>query len=105
MSGDLILGTLLVVTLVNIARCLSTLRALIYMMREANPLLYQQVDGGFFNAQKGLTKQVRLYQYLKNREYVHHHDDVFTAKCDKVRSLFMLSIGLFAVTVFLAFGV
>ncbi|MGB2079166.1 MAG: universal stress protein UspB [Vibrio sp.] len=105
-SGDIILGTLLVVTLINLARCLTALRALIYIMREAHPLLYQQVDGaGFFSSQRNMNKQVRLYHYLKTREYMHHHDEVFTRKCDKVRELFILTIALFCVTVVLAFWV
>lgn len=48
-SGDTILFALMVVTGVNMIRYLTALRSLIYIMREAHPLLYQQVDGnGFF---------------------------------------------------------
>jgi universal stress protein B len=47
-SGDTILFALLIVTVVNVARYFTTLRSLIYIMREAHPLLYQQVDGPGF---------------------------------------------------------
>jgi universal stress protein B len=75
-------------------------------MREAHPLLYQQVDGGgFFTTHGNMTKQVRLYSYLKTKEYHHHHDPVFTGKCDRVRELFILSSGLLSVTLLMAFFV
>lgn len=47
-SGDTILFALMVVTGVNMIRYLTALRSLIYIMREAHPLLYQQVDGNGF---------------------------------------------------------
>jgi universal stress protein B len=103
-SADLILFSLMSVTLVNVARYLTALRSLIYIMREAHPLLYQQVDGpGFFSANGNMAKQVRLYHYLKSKEYLHHHDEVFTGKCERVRQLFVLSVALLGVTMFGAF--
>ncbi|MGX9418584.1 universal stress protein UspB [Vibrio sp. RC27] len=103
-SVDLILFTLMLVTLVNFARYLTTLRSLIYIMREAHPLLYQQVDGrGFFSTHGNMTKQVRLFHYLKSKEYLHHHDELFIGKCERVRQLFVLSMSLFGVTMFGAF--
>lgn len=103
-SVDLILFTLMLVTLVNVARYLTALRSLIYIMREAHPLLYQQVDGpGFFSASGNVAKQVRLYHYLKSKEYLHHHDTVFTGKCERVRQLFVLSMALMGVTMLAAF--
>ncbi len=103
-SGDTILFTLLLVSSINMARYLTALRALIYIMREAHPLLYQQVDGGgFFTTHGNVTKQVRLFHYLKSREYLNHHDPVFIGKCNKVRGLFSLTALLLSVTVFIAF--
>jgi universal stress protein B len=103
-SADLILFSLMFVTLVNVARYLTTLRSLIYIMREAHPLLYQQVDGpGFFSANGNMAKQFRLYHYLKSREYLHHHNQVFISKCEHVRQLFLLSISLLGVTMLAAF--
>ena len=68
------------------------------------PLLYQQVDGGgFFTTHGNMTKQVRLFSYIKSKEYHHHHDEVFTAKCDRVRKLFILSSALLGVTLLASF--
>ncbi|WP_375752110.1 universal stress protein UspB [Vibrio sp. HN007] len=98
-SGDTVLFALMVVLCVNLARYLSALRSLIYVMREAHPLLYQQVDGGgFFTAHGNVTKQVRLFSYIRDREYLHHHDPVFLKKCEKVRELFILFVSLLGVT-------
>ena len=103
-SGDTILMALLLVTVVNVARCFTALRSLIYIMRQAHPLLYQQVDGpGFFSPHGNVTKQVRLYHYLKSREYLHHHDEVFTGKCERVRQLFILCSALLGVDMLAAF--
>jgi len=102
-SGDTILFALTLVTVVNVARYLTALRSLIYIMREAHPLLYQQVDGGgFFTTHGNMSKQVRLYHYLKTKEYHHHHDHLFTEKCDRVRELFVLSVVLLIVTLMAA---
>ena len=103
-SGDTILLGLMIVTGINIVRYLTALRSLIYIMREAHPLLYQQVDGrGFFSIQGNVTKQVRLYHYLKSKEYHHHHDPIFTGKCSRVRELFVLCCALVMVTSLAAF--
>ncbi|WPC74070.1 universal stress protein UspB [Vibrio porteresiae] len=98
-NGDTILFALLIVTLINLARYFSALRSLLYIMRDAHPLLYQQVDGrGFFSTQGNWAKQVRLYHYIKSKEYHHHHDELFMMKCDRVRELFILCITLLVVT-------
>jgi len=103
-NADTVLFTLMMVTLVNMARYLTALRSLIYIMREAHPLLYQQVDGnGFFTTHGNVAKQVRLFHYLKSKEYHHHHDEVFTGKCERVRELFILSTSLLGVTMLAAF--
>ncbi len=103
-SGDTIIFTLMIVVSVNLARYLSALRSLIYVMREAHPLLYQQVDGGgFFTTHGNVMKQVRLFHYLKDREYINHHDEVFIAKCSKVRETFILFIALIGVTLLASF--
>lgn len=100
-SEDTVLFALMLITLINVVRYLTALRTLIYIMREAHPLLYQQVDGpGFFRAHGNVSKQVRLYHYLKSKEYLHHHDEVFITKCEKVRQLFTLSCALVLVTMF-----
>ena len=101
--SDTVLFALMMVTLVNMARYFTALRSLIYIMREAHPLLYQQVDGnGFFTTHGNMAKQVRLFHYIKSREYHHHHDEVFTGKCERVRELFILSTSLLGVTLLAA---
>ena len=103
-SGDTIIFTLMIITCVNLARYLTALRSLIYVMREAHPLLYQQVDGGgFFTTHGNVVKQVRLFHYIKDREYSNHHDEVFVEKCTKVRELFSLFIALIGVTLLASF--
>lgn len=100
-NGDTILFTLMLILCINLARYLTALRSLIYIMREAHPLLYQQVDGGgFFTTHGNMVKQVRLFHYIKEREYLHHHDPVFIGKCTKVRELFILFVSLLGVTLF-----
>ncbi|MCC4800819.1 universal stress protein UspB [Enterovibrio norvegicus] len=97
MSGDALIIAIFFVTLANILRYFSSLRALLSMMREANPLLYQQMHRGnnnFFSSQGDISRQKRLYHYIRSQEYLHHHDDAFIAKCNKVRHLFILSTAL-----------
>ncbi|MFV0574606.1 MAG: universal stress protein UspB [Vibrio sp.] len=103
-SAETLLTALAIVTFINFARYITALRSLIFIMREAHPLLYQQVDGrGFFSTHSNFPKQVRLYHYLKSKEYLHHHEEVFIHKCDKVRDLFVLTSGLALLTLFMAF--
>lgn len=95
MSGDALIIAVFFVTLINILRYLSSLRVLMLMMREANPLLYQQVHragGNFFSSQDNISRQKRLYHYIRCQEYLHHHDHAFIKKCNKVRHLFLLSV-------------
>ncbi|ELK2896843.1 universal stress protein UspB [Escherichia coli] len=51
---------LCVVCIVNMARYFSSLRALLVVLRNCDPLLYQYVDGGgFFTSHGQPNKQVR----------------------------------------------
>ncbi|MFD2179765.1 universal stress protein UspB [Veronia pacifica] len=110
MSGDAIIIAIFSVLLVNIIRYVSSLRVLLTMMREANPLLYQQVARGsnFFSPQGDISRQKRLYHYIRSQEYLHHHDGAFIAKCNKVRHLFVLmlclSVALVVTLFFVAFS-
>ncbi|KMV28960.1 universal stress protein UspB [Photobacterium swingsii] len=91
-SGDALLLALFMVAVVNVSRYVSTLRTLLAIMRECDPLLYQQVDGrGFFSSQGNVSKQIRLFHYIRSQQYHKHHDPVFMAKCIKVRRLFILA--------------
>ncbi len=105
MSGDALIIAVFFTLVVNIARYLSSLRVLMVMMREANPLLYQQMHraGNFFSSQGDISRQKRLYHYIRCQEYLHHHDRAFIDKCNKVRHLFILSLamtGLLVLTFF-----
>ncbi|WP_194090538.1 universal stress protein UspB [Vibrio hibernica] len=103
-SADTLLIAFTLVTAINLVRYLTALRSLIFIMREAHPLLYQQVDGrDFFHTNGNVSKQVRLFHYLKSRDYLNHYEPVFIAKCAKVRDLFMLSAGLLGLTLLMAF--
>ncbi|HIF9225431.1 TPA: universal stress protein UspB [Photobacterium damselae] len=103
-SGDAFLLALFLVAAVNTARYVSTLRTLLMVMRECDPLLYQQVDGsGFFKSQGNVSKQIRLFHYIRSHQYEKHHDPVFIAKCIKVRRLFILASSfmlLFFISIF-----
>lgn len=102
MSGDAFLFALFLVAVVNTFRYISTLRTLLVVMRECDPLLYQQVDGrGFFSSQGNVSKQIRLFHYIRSEQYTKHHDPVFMAKCIKVRKLFVLA-STFMITFFIA---
>lgn len=48
-SGDTILFALMLVTAINVARYVTALRSLIYIMREAHPLLYHKSMGAAFS--------------------------------------------------------
>ncbi|MGL5005962.1 MAG: universal stress protein UspB [Plesiomonas sp.] len=86
---------LLLISIVNIARYISSLKVLLFIMRESDPYLYLQVDGrGFFRATGVLSKQIRLFHYLREQRYLSHHDPLFIDKCAKVRQLFMLTSSL-----------
>nr|WP_198532390.1 universal stress protein UspB [Salinivibrio sp. IB643] len=99
MNGDILIVAVFTVTVINIARYVSSLRALVVMLRDANPLLYQQIcrrESNFFtlSPQGDISRQKRLYQYIRSQEYLHHHDAVFVGKCNKVRHLFTLNVAL-----------
>lgn len=91
-SGDALLFALFLVAVINVSRYVSTLRTLLAIMRECDPLLYQQVDGpGFFTSHGNVSKQIRLFHYIRGQQYQNHHDQVFMQKCVKVRKLFVLA--------------
>ena len=71
---------LCVVCIVNMARYFSSLRALLVVLRNCDPLLYQYVDGGgLFLPSHGPTptNRVRLVWYIYAQRYRDHHDDEF----------------------------
>ncbi|MGL5759506.1 universal stress protein UspB [Plesiomonas sp.] len=86
---------LLLISVVNIARYISSLKVLLFVMRESDPYLYLQVDGrGFFRTTGVISKQIRLFHYLREQRYLSHHDPLFIEKCAKVRQLFIFTSSL-----------
>ncbi|CAH0532232.1 Universal stress protein B [Vibrio stylophorae] len=102
-QGDALFLALLLIAVLNGVRCISSLKSLLVVMRDAHPMLYLQVDGrGFFSTHANYGKQVRLVGYLISRQYQGHHDSCFVTKCDKVRQLFLITIAMFT---FMLFGI
>ena len=90
---------LCVVCIVNMARYFSSLRALLVVLRNCDPLLYQYVDGGAFTSPGQPNKQVRLVWYIYAQRYRDHHDDEFIRRCERVRRQFILTSALWSVVV------
>lgn len=86
---------LCVVWMVNMARYFSSLRALLVVLRDCDPLLYQYVDGsGFFTSHGQPNKQIRLVRYIFSQRYIEHHDPEFIRRCQRVRGQFVLTSSL-----------
>lgn len=86
---------LCVICVVNLARYLSSLRALLFVLRGCDPLLYQYVDGsGFFTSHGQPRKQIRLVSYIFSQRYTEHHDPEFIRRCERVRGQFLLTLSL-----------
>ena len=61
-SGDALLVAIFVVATVNTCRYISTLRSLLVVMRDCDPLLYQQVVGrGFFHRKVTLVNRFAYF--------------------------------------------
>ena len=86
---------LCVVCVINMARYFSSLRALLFVLRGCDPLLYQYVDGGgFFTSHGQPSKQIRLVRYIFAQRYNEHHDPEFIRRCQRVRGQFVLTSSL-----------
>jgi len=91
-NSDLIFLAFFIITSINLARSISSLRCLLYIMREIDPLLYQRVNGRvFFKTEGNYSKQMQLFHYIRRNEHMHHFDNNFIARCEKVKQLFTLS--------------
>src|SRR5471032_2026453 len=83
------------VFVVNILRYYFSLRALLVVLRDCDPLLYQYVDRrGFFTTHGQPSKQIRLVSYIYAQRYTDHHDPEFIRRCERVRGQFMLTTAL-----------
>ncbi|MBG6246289.1 universal stress protein UspB [Candidatus Symbiopectobacterium sp. 'North America'] len=86
---------LCIVCVINMARYYSSLRVLLMILRDCDPLLYQYVDGGgFFTSHGQPSKQIRLVRYIYAQRYLEHHDEEFMRRCERVRCQFMLTSAL-----------
>ncbi|MFP1727582.1 MULTISPECIES: universal stress protein UspB [Lonsdalea] len=86
---------LCIICVINMARYYSSLRVLLLVLRDCDPLLYQYVDGrGFFTAHGQPSKQLRLVRYIYSQRYLDHHDPEFIRRCERVRGQFLLTSAL-----------
>ena len=86
---------LCLVCLINMVRYLSSLHALLIVLRGCDPMLYHHVDGGcFFTSHGDPVKQVRLVRYICSQRYRDHHNDEFIRRCEWVRSQVILTSAL-----------
>ncbi|KXO12916.1 Universal stress protein B [Moritella sp. JT01] len=91
-NSDLIFIAFSIITLVNIARAVSSLRCLLYRMKDIDPLLYQRVNGRiFFSTEGNYSKQMQLFHYIRRDEHLHHFDEYFIYRCNKVKKIFTLA--------------
>ncbi|WFQ79001.1 universal stress protein UspB [Xenorhabdus sp. SF857] len=80
------------ICIINIMRYCSSLRVLLSILRESDPMLYQSVDGnGFFKANGQFNKQIRLVHYINSQSYLNHHDPDVILLCERMRKQFILT--------------
>ena len=90
-----VVWVLLLISVVNIARYIYIRKVRLFFLGGSDPYLYFEVDGpGFYLPQGVLSKQIRLFHYLREQRYVSHHDPLFIEKCAKVRQLFIFTSSL-----------
>ena len=91
-NSDLIFIAFFIITLINVARAISSLRCLLYRMKDIDPLLYQRVNGRvFFKTEGNYSKQMQLFHYIRRDEHKDHFDENFSDRCDKVKKVFTLA--------------
>lgn len=94
-SAFALFWALCIVCVINMAGYYSSLRVLLMILRDCDPLLYQYVDGGgFFTSHRQPSKQIRLVRYIYAQRYLEHHDEEFMRRCERVRGQFMLTSAL-----------
>ncbi|EKT56114.1 universal stress protein UspB [Providencia burhodogranariea] len=81
---------LCILCIINMMRYFSSLRVLLYILRDTDPLLYQSVDGnGFFTTHGQFNKQLKLIRYINNKQYLDHFDSEVIRRCDRIRNQFL----------------
>lgn len=90
-SSNILFWALFILLLITILRYLSSVRALLFILRQSDPQLYHSVNGNrFFTLTVPLTKQLKLVSYINHRLYYgHHHPDV-VLRCERIRKQFIL---------------
>lgn len=82
---------LCILCIINMMRYFSSIRVLLSILRESDPLLYLSVDGnGFFTTHGQLNKQLRLVRYINNKQYLEHYNPEVILRCERIRKQFML---------------
>ncbi|MDX7987334.1 universal stress protein UspB [Xenorhabdus sp. 12] len=80
------------ICIVNMLRYFSSLRVLLSLLRQSDPMLYQSVGGnGFFTASGQFSKQIRLVRYINSQSYINHHDPDVVSQCERLRRQFILT--------------
>ncbi len=81
---------LCILCIINMIRYFSSVRVLLYILRETDPLLYHSVDGsGFFTTHGQFNKQIKLISYINNKQYVDHFDPEVVQRCERIRKQFL----------------
>ncbi|MTC22838.1 MULTISPECIES: universal stress protein UspB [unclassified Providencia] len=82
---------LCILCILNMMRYFSSIRVLLSILRDSDPLLYQSVDGnGFFTTHGQLNKQLRLVRYINTKQYLEHYAPDVIFRCERIRKQFML---------------
>ncbi|MDC9590259.1 universal stress protein UspB [Xenorhabdus sp. XENO-10] len=78
--------------IINMIRYFSSLRVLLSILRESDPMLYQAVDGNvFFKTNGQFNKQFRLVRYINSQGYINHHNPDIVILCERMRKQFILT--------------
>lgn len=90
-SVIVIFWALCILCLINMMRYFSSIRVLLSILRQSDPLLYQSVDGnGFFTMHGQFSKQLRLIRYINQRQYINHHNPEVIMRCERIYRQFYL---------------
>lgn len=77
--------------LINMIRFYSSIRALLSVLRECDPLLYHAVGGNnAFTDHTQCQKQLRLIRYINQRKYLTHHDPEVVLRCGRIHRQFTM---------------
>lgn len=90
-SVIVIFWALCILCLINMVRYFSSIRVLLTILRQSDPLLYQSVDGnGFFTIHGQFLKHLRLISYINQRQYINHHNPEVIMRCERIYRQFYL---------------